>query len=654
VKEEITLNLKAQLLRGAFYLLLLLAVCVIPFALGQRTTGERSTSANIAQFPATSGDSGSGAARGTVAVDVGVGVAPEPALFASANPPSFLHERTRDVGDQFDHLNGAPTDPAGSVYQAWVARYTPPWEADDDVKAIAVDAQGNVYVTGQSWGLGGNYDYATVKYNSAGQQEWATRYDGPDHGNDQANAMAIDSSGNVYVTGSSQTGDSYTEWATIKYDSAGQQLWVARHNICPRSYAFAKAIGVDGSGNLYVTGVDADGWGTIKYNSAGEEQWVAHYNSGTPAAIAIDKAGDVYVTGSDSDYVTINYDSSGQEQWVARYHGPGTGSDHARAVALDGLGNVYVTGASAGSGTASDYATIKYNSAGNQEWVARYDGPAHSDDHAAAIAVDGSDGVYVTGDSVGLGTFYDYATIKYNSAGQQQWATRYNGPGNDQDGATAIAADNSGNSYVTGYSRASFGFNEDYATIKYNSAGQQQWVARYDDGSHLGDFARAIAVDGADNVYVTGQSIAPGTNYDYATIKYGQGPSPTPTATATASPSSTSTATPTASATASPTPTVICSPTPTATSSPTPTPSEPSCPPFCSPTTTSTATSTTPPRSPSPTVTFPPPSPTPTPPIVTPTPSDPGGTATSTPTATATATRVTPTPRPRLSPPPRP
>ena len=73
----------------------------------------------------------------------------------------------------------------------------------------------------------------------------------------------------------------------------------------PRSYASANAIAVDGSGNLYVTGVDGDGWGTIKYNSSGEEQWVAHYNSGTPAAIAIDKAGNVYVSGGDSDYVTI-------------------------------------------------------------------------------------------------------------------------------------------------------------------------------------------------------------------------------------------------------------------------------------------------------------------------------------------------------------
>jgi len=480
------------------------------------------------------------------------------------------------VNAQVRRPNSAAVGPSDSVYQAWVARYNPPWNAEDDAKAIAVDGQGNVYVTGQSWGLGGNYDYATVKYNSVGQQEWVARYSGPDDGNDQANAMAIDATGNVYVTGSSENSDSYSDWATIKYNSAGQQQWVARHSVCPRSHAFAKAITVDGSGNLYVTGVDADGWGTIKYNSAGEEQWVVHYNSGTPAAIAVDKVDNVYVTGGDTDYVTIKYDSAGHPQWVARYHGPGTGSDYAHAIAIDVSANVYVTGASAGSGTAFDYATIKYNPGGQQQWVARYDGPAHSNDHAAAIGVDGSGDVYVTGDSVGLGTDYDYATVKYDSAGQEQWVARYNGPANDQDGATSMAVDNSGNVYVTGYSRRSL-FNDGYATIKYNSVGQQEWLARYDD--ELDNFAQAIAVDGAQNVYVTGRSLGSGTNYDYATIKYGQGPSPTPTPSPTASPTPTPTGTatvtptPTSSATASPTPTVVCSPTPTATSSPTATPS---------------------------------------------------------------------------------
>jgi len=85
---------------------------------------------------------------------------------------------------------------------------------------------------------------------------------------------------------------------------------------------------------------------------------------------------------------------------------------------------VYVTGQSAGSGTSDDYATIKYNASGVQEWVARYNGPGNRDDRAYAIAVDDAGNVYVTGQS-GLGIWADYATIKYNASGVEQWVARY-------------------------------------------------------------------------------------------------------------------------------------------------------------------------------------------------------------------------------------
>ena len=62
---------------------------------------------------------------------------------------------------------------------------------------------------------------------------------------------------------------------------------------------------------------------------------------------------------------------------------------------------------------------------------------------------------------------FDYATIKYNSVGQQQWASRYRAPDSIGDIATAIAVSSSGNVYVTGQSSG------DYGTIKYNSSGQE-------------------------------------------------------------------------------------------------------------------------------------------------------------------------------------
>src|SRR4030095_2688900 len=205
------------------------------------------------------------------------------------------------------------------------------------------------------------------------------------------------------------------------------------------------------------------------------------------------------------------------QQWVARYSGRNNSDDRATAIAVGHSGNVYVTG---GSGFPyGGYATIKYNSSGQQQWVASYDGPGNGDDHAVAIAIDSSGNVYVTGYSPGSGTGTDYATVKYDNSGQQQWVARYNGPGNGVDWATGMVIDGSGNVYVTGESPGSDGF-PDYATIQYDNSGQHAWSARYNGTGNGDDGAAGIAIDGSGNVYVTGGSAAPDGGFDYATIKY--------------------------------------------------------------------------------------------------------------------------------------
>ena len=125
-----------------------------------------------------------------------------------------------------------------------------------------------------------------------------------------------------------------------------------------------------------------------------------------------------------------------------------------------------------------------------QEWVARYNGPGNDVDMAVAIALDNSGNIYITGRSRGSGTDYDYATVKYDSSGVEQWVARYNGPGNGYDIGLALDTGLSGNVYVTGGSKDTNGY-LDYFTIAYSSSGSELWVARYEEGI----IARAIIVD---------------------------------------------------------------------------------------------------------------------------------------------------------------
>jgi len=406
------------------------------------------------------------------------------------------------------------------VSQEWVARYASATTWSDIPYAMTVDAAGHVYVTGTTATAGSN-DWATIKYNSAGVQQWLRTQNGG--GNDAAVAITTDEAGNVYVTGSSAGGFYFM---TAKYSVAGDQLWVQFFTTIGEGDA-GTAIAVDHEGNVYATGYNvetATGLDiiTIKYSPGGAELWVRRYDSGNgedvPAAIACDESG-VYVTGrSNGAYTTIKYDFDGDPQWVRSYNG-GFGSDTPADLVLDAAGNIYVTGQSTGSGTNDDYATIKYDAAGNELWVRRYDGPstvvASDYDRAVALAVDGNGNVFVTGNSSG-----DFATVKYNAAGTEMWVRRYDGPAAGGDWANAIAVDASGNSYVSGSSYGNSTTKYDFATLSYDPSGAVRWTERYNGPANDYDTPYSIAVHSSGDVYVSGSSGGSGTGLDYTTIKY--------------------------------------------------------------------------------------------------------------------------------------
>ncbi len=428
-------------------------------------------------------------------------------------------------------LAASTVSSSGSAQVAWVTRYNSGYTpAFDFADAVAVDSSGNVYVTGSSSGANGLSDYVTIKYSSSGETLWVQRYNGTANSWDTAHDLALDASGNVYVTGASY-GSTDFDYVTIKYTPSGRRAWAARYNGPANSEDWATAIAVDTSGNVYVTGYSLGSgtfydYATVRYTAYGVQEWVARYNGPGNTkdrawALAVDGSGNVYVTGDSgegspnlSDYVTVKYDASAVQQWVAHYH---NAYDYATALALDASGNVYVTGYSYRSGTYYDYATVKYDPRGKQRWATRYHGGI-GDDFAYALAVEAAGNVYVTGESVGAGTGSDYATVKYDFRGKQGWVGRYNGPGNASDVANDIAVDAAGNVYVTGESRGS-DLIDDFATVKFNAQGNWEWVARYNSPENAFDLAAALVVDASGNLYVTGRSTDVGYSV-ITTIKY--------------------------------------------------------------------------------------------------------------------------------------
>ncbi len=422
------------------------------------------------------------------------------------------------------------------VNEAFVSRYNGPANGDDEAKALKIDAEGNIYITGTSAGIGTGADYVTIKYSPEGRELWVRRYDGPAHAEDSARALALDAEGNVYVTGESMGLGTGMDYATVKYDRDGHQLWIRRYDGPDHLQDHAVAIAVDCHGRVYVTGTSRGqdtgfDYATVAYDAHGNELWVQRYNGPEdeddfPSAIAVDGESNVYVTGSSEgedthlDYTTIKYGPHGAEMWVRRYNGPDNDEDIAWALGLDADENVYVTGQSTGLSHNYDIATVKYDPHGNEVWVQRYNdnGMRTEDNSGRAITIDADGFVYVAGSSVesGLG---DYATIKYGPDGTELWSKLYRGPRVGANIATAMAVGPKGNVYVTGRS-VGVGTGPDYATIKYDADGVEQWVERYNGPGNGEDVANALALDADSNVYVTGSSVGIGTGKDCATIKY--------------------------------------------------------------------------------------------------------------------------------------
>jgi glucose dehydrogenase len=254
--------------------------------------------------------------------------------------------------------------------------------------------------------------------------------------------------------------------------------------------------------------------------------WISYFDgpgqeTEDPRDIAVSPDGStIVVTGQSAgpegsgltNFGTVAYAAAtGAELWSAQHDGPAHGIDIPTAVTLAETGTVFVSGSSGGE--SNDWATIAYDgTTGAELWTSRYDGDAAATDtpRASIVSPDGAT-LVVTGNSDGVGSDGDYATVAYDVAtGAQLWATRHAGTANSLDISQAVTVTpDSRHVIITGFVDDAAS-RRDYETIAYSMAtGEQVWSADYDAGSGT-DTASTITsdvtADGVLRVFVSGES----------------------------------------------------------------------------------------------------------------------------------------------------
>jgi uncharacterized delta-60 repeat protein len=420
---------------------------------------------------------------------------------------------------------------------AWSQRYNGLPDYSDEARDIVVDNSGNSYVTGSAFGANGTLDIVTIKYSSSGQQLWLQSYNGTANDNDEGYDIQLGDSNNVYVCGYSKNTGTMQDLTVIKYNSSGVLQWARTYNGSFNNYDVGNALALDANGNVYVTGIETNStytydFATLKYSTGGTQMWVQTYNgpgnfNDEARDIVLDAAGNVYVAGTqdtffasqpNADMVLIKYDNSGAQQWRRVYDSPSHGYEYAKNLVIDGTGQLIMSGYAFVTGNGNDIFLLKYNSSGAFQWIQSYNYSGTSFEQPNAMTIDSQNNIIVAAQGIGSSGNNDYVTVKYNSGGTFQWASRYSFSSTSEDRAYGICMGDSSTIFVTGFCTPSAN-NKDIATVKYDANGNQLYVLQFSHTANKDDIGNAVAFKAGD-IYVTGLSTPPNGNSDYITLRY--------------------------------------------------------------------------------------------------------------------------------------
>ncbi len=347
----------------------------------------------------------------------------------------------------------------------------------DEGKGVGVDSDGNVFVTGYTFGgmdgniSNGSSDLFISRY-ASGSRQWTVQpgSDAYERGND----LALDTGGNIYVAGGGTL--------LSKYSSSGVLQWSVMTHLFAEVEAFG--VVVDASGNIYITG-----------------------------STTVELYGNPNVGGQ--DIFLAKYNADGELQWSVQ---TGTAlNDRGNDLALDSEGNILVTGYTSVNGNyIGDAFITKYSPAGDLIWYEDFErglGDQYMS-KAYGIALDADDNAYITGHA-DYRLFRRYSVsgfeafvVKYSPDGCFQWA-RQRGVSGSFDYSNGIVVDQDANIYIIGTTQGALDGNthngeDDIFIMKYEAGGIHAWTQQYGEAGH--DRGYAIALDASGNILTVGAS----------------------------------------------------------------------------------------------------------------------------------------------------
>ncbi|HXA49128.1 MAG TPA: SBBP repeat-containing protein, partial [Candidatus Acidoferrum sp.] len=410
----------------------------------------------------------------------------------------------------------------------------------DDAQGVAVDATGNIYVTGTTVDpTYGDDDTFIVKLDPNGALIKRVTLGG--EANDDGYGIAVDSTGAVYVVGST---DSVQWQITTTYAGLGTDAFYAKIDPTLSSYVYVGYYGGESTDKAYSCGLDASN---------------NFYFGGATAStkFPVTRGAAQATSGGGWDGFVVKLDTNGAQAY-ATYVG-GSGDDFLYSLALDASGNFYATGQTASSnlpvtpgaaqqslGGGKDAFVAKYAAAGTLAWLTYLGGSG--DDEANGIAVDASGSPVVTGGTAST-NFPTVTPYQASSAGGARdmfvtrvspdgtkfaWST-YLGGSADELG-NAIALDNSGNVYVGGTTNstnfpASSGWQgsnrggADGTVTEFSADGSALLFSSYIGGTSA-DYVRSLAVNCTAGLIVVGSTQSsnfPGTLGAVPALNFAQG-----------------------------------------------------------------------------------------------------------------------------------